>query len=99
MKLIAVMVATGLLVGCATRPGINQAASLDQIQALKYTNADCPQIDQHVKFLETQLRLRGLTNADPATLSEPDRVYNGLARIYIWNLRIGCTNPKRFAQK
>lgn len=98
MKLVAVMAAV-FLVGCATRGPTTQAISLQQLQAMKYTQADCPQIDQHVKFLETQLRLRGLTNADPATLSEPDRVYNGTARIYIWNLRIGCTNPTRFSQR
>lgn len=98
MKLTALLL-TVILVGCASRGPSSQAISLQQLQAMKYTQADCPQIDQHVKFLETQLRLRGLTNADPATLNEPDRVYNGLARIYIWNLRIGCTNPKRFAQK
>lgn len=98
MKLTALLL-TVILVGCASRGPSSQAISLQQLQAMKYTQADCPQIDQHVKFLETQLRLRGLANADPATLSEPDRVYNGLARVYIWNLRIGCTNPKRFAQK
>ena len=98
MKLIAVMVATGLLVGCATRPGINQGASLDQIQARKYTNADCPNIDQNIQWLEAQLRLRGLHNAVPESLGEPDRVYNATVRISIWNLRIGCANPRRFSK-
>lgn len=98
MKL-AVIATAILSVGCATRGPATQTVSLQQLQAMKYTQADCPQIDQHVKFLETQLRLRGLINADPATLSEPDRVYNGTARIYIWNLRIGCTNPTRFSQR
>ena len=89
MKLVAAMVATLLLVGCATRPVNNQAATLEQIKARKYTNADCPNIDQNIQWLETQLRLRGLYNAVPESLSEPDRVYNATVRIAVWNLRIG----------
>ena len=98
MKLIVVMVATLLLVGCATRPANNQAATLEQIKARKYTNADCPNIDQNIQWLETQLRLRGISNAIPESLSEPDRVYNATVRIAIWNLRIGCANPRRFSK-
>lgn len=98
MKLIAVLVAAGLLVGCATRPANNQAATLEQIKSRKYTTADCPNIDQNIQWLETQLRLRGLHNAVPESLSEPDRVYNATIRISIWNLRIGCANPRRFSK-
>lgn len=98
MKRLAVVLVLVSLIGCATRPATTQTLSLDQLQQLRYTNADCRQIDQHIQFLETQLRGRGLYNADPERLSEPDRVYNATARIYIWNLRIGCANPKRFAR-
>ncbi len=100
MKLVAVITTLTLLSACATRPTANsQAISLEQLQSIKYTNADCPQIDRHVKFLETQLRLRGLTDAQPEKLSEQDRVYNATARILIWNLRIGCNNPTRFSKR
>jgi hypothetical protein len=98
MKLAAVLFVMATMVGCATKPATNRSLPLHQLQDLKYTNADCRQIDQHIEFLETQLRGRGLYNADPERLTEPDRVYNATARIYIWNLRIGCANPKRFAQ-
>ena len=99
MKLVAV-IATLLLSACATRPTANsQAISLEQLQSIKYTNADCPQIDRNIKFIETQLRLRGLTNVQPESLNEQDRVYNATARILIWNLRIGCTNPTRFSKR
>lgn len=98
MKLVLVAVLAGVcMAGCATRP--NQSVPIEQLQAKKYTRADCVQLDQNIKFLELQLRNRGLTNADPATLSESDRVYNATTRIAIWNLRIGCTNPDRFAKK
>jgi hypothetical protein len=99
MKLFTVLAVTSVLVGCATRPIGSQSVPLEQIQARKYTMADCPNLDQNIKFLETQLRLRGLQNAYPAKLSESDRVYNGTVRIAIWNLRIGCTNPTRFSKR
>ena len=96
MKLIAVLVAAGVLVGCATRP---VAVPLEQIQARKYTMADCPNLDQNIKFLETQLRLKGLHNVDATKLDESDREYNAVTKKIIWNLRIGCTNPNRFSKK
>jgi hypothetical protein len=99
MKLFAVVALAGMLVGCATRPVESNSVPLEQIQARKYTTADCPNLDQNIKFLETQLRLRGLQNADPTKLSESNRVYNGTVRVAIWNLRIGCTNPTRFSKK
>jgi len=97
MKLLAVLLTACVLSACATRPQSSQALTLDQIRALKWTNRDCPKIDQNIEFLETQLRLRGLTTADPERLSESDRVYNATVRVYIWNLRIGCANPRRFS--
>lgn len=99
VKLTAVLLVAVLLVGCATSHRSSQALTYDQLNALRYTNADCPQLDRHIQFIETQLRLKGLVNVDPTTLNEPDRVYNATARILIWNLRIGCTNPNRFSSK
>ena len=99
MKLTAVLLVAVLLVGCATSHRSSQALTYAQLDTLKYTNADCPQLDHHVKFLETQLRLKGLRNVDPTKLDEPDRVYNSVAKDLIWNLRIGCTNPTRFSKK
>lgn len=98
MKLTAVLLVAVCLVGCATSHKNNQALTYDQLEALRYTNADCPQLDRHIRFIETQLRLKGLSNVDPTKLDEPDRVYNATARILIWNLRIGCTNPTRFSK-
>ena len=99
VKLTAVLLVAVLLVGCATSHRSSQALTYDQLNALRYTNADCPQLDRNIQFIETQLRLKGLLNADPTTLNEPDRVYNATARILIWNLRIGCHNPTRFTNK
>ncbi len=99
MKLTAVLLIALSLVGCATGHRSSQALTYAQLDALRYTNADCPQLDRNIQFIETQLRLKGLLNADPAKLNEPDRVYNATARILIWNLRIGCTNPTRFSKK
>jgi hypothetical protein len=99
VKLTAVLLVALSLIGCATNHRSGQALTYDQLDALRYTNADCPQLDRHIKFIETQLRLKGLLNVDPTTLDEPDRVYNATARILIWNLRIGCTNPTRFGNK
>lgn len=99
MKLTAVLLVAISLVGCATSHRSSQALTYDQLNALRYTNADCPQLDRNIQFIETQLRLKGLLNVDPTKLNEPDRVYNATARILIWNLRIGCTNPARFSKK
>ena len=99
VKLTAVLLVAVFLVGCATGHRSSQSLTYAQLDALKYTNADCPQLDRHIQFIETQLRLKGLLNVDPTTLDEPDRVYNATARILIWNLRIGCHNPTRFSKK
>jgi hypothetical protein len=96
LTLIAVLVSIWLA-GCATRSV--QPLTNQQITSVRYTNRDCAQIDYHINMLETQLRLRGLSNKDPESLNESDRVYNATARIAIWNLRIGCNNPTRFAKK
>lgn len=99
MKLTAALLVALSLIGCATGHRSSQALTYDQLNALRYTNADCPQLDRNIQFIETQLRLKGLLNVDPTKLDEPDRVYNATARILIWNLRIGCTNPTRFSKK
>jgi hypothetical protein len=99
VKLTAALLVAVLSVGCATSHRSSQALTYAQLDALKYTNADCPQLDRHIQFIETQLRLKGLLNVDPTKLDEPDRVYNATARILIWNLRIGCHNPTRFSKK
>ena len=95
MKLILVTLL--VLAGCAnTRPSQPQAVSYEQLAAIKLTNQDCVNIDRHVNWAETQLRLRGLTNAMPEDLNNEDRRYNATARIMIWSLRIGCANPNRY---
>jgi hypothetical protein len=99
VKLTAVLLVVISLVGCATNHRSSQALTYAQLDALRYTNADCPQLDRHIQFIETQLRLKGLLNVDPTKLNEPDRVYNATARVLIWNLRIGCANPARFGKK
>lgn len=101
MKLLSILLVTASLVGCASAPRTapTQAISYDQLKNLNYTNRDCPQINEHIAFLEAQLRARGFLNVDPETLNEPDRMYNATARVMIWNLRIGCNNPNRFSKK
>lgn len=96
MKLVLVgLVMT--LVGCAnTQPVRSPAASYEQLAAIKLSNRDCVNIDRHVNWAETQLRLRGLNNVMPEDLNNDDRKYNATARIMIWSLRIGCANPDRY---
>lgn len=100
MKILATVLVLVSLVGCASRGGNSygsqQAISYAQLQSIKVTSQDCPNIDAHVNFVEQQLRLKGLTNAVPENLNEDDRKYNATARIIIWSLRIGCNNPDRY---
>jgi hypothetical protein len=100
VKSIAILLVLGL-VGCASAPKPTQsvAISYNRLTELNYTSRDCSSLDANIKYLESQLQARGLLNADPETLNEDDRMYNATARIWIWNLRIGCTNPNRFAKK
>lgn len=97
-----------LMVGCATRPyqpigSFNTYGPMSnqdiELYANKLTMADCPMIDQHVEFAENQLRMRGIFNRSPEMLNENDRLFNTSAKKIIWGLRIGCNNPKRYAQK
>jgi len=82
------------LVGCANNP--YRSATYEQLDAVKVTNQDCARIDRHVNFLEEQLRMKGLSNAEPEQLADADRKYNATVRSMIWSLRIGCSNPDRY---
>jgi hypothetical protein len=84
------------LVGCATNRANQQAMLYDQLASIKVTGRDCPRMDYIVNNMETQLRLKGLTYANPEDLTDEDRKYNATARIVIWSLRIGCNNPDRY---
>jgi hypothetical protein len=98
MKLTSITVLAGIwLAGCAT--GSVKPLTNEQITSVRYTKRDCAQIDYHINTLEAQLRMRGLVNKDPESMNEADRTYNATTRIAIWNLRIGCNNPNRFAKK
>jgi nanoRNase/pAp phosphatase (c-di-AMP/oligoRNAs hydrolase) len=96
MKLVLVGFVMALA-GCAnTQPAKSQAVSYEQLAAIKLSNRDCVNIDHHINWAETQLRLKGFTNAIPEDLNNDDRQYNATARIIIWSLRIGCANPDRY---
>ena len=112
MKIVSVPLVALVLSGCATgnhtsgtvtyqapyAPQANQAISyarLDEISR-SVSNKNCNNIDANVNFLETQLQLRGLSNATPERLNDEDRKYNATARLTIWALRIGCSNPNRY---
>jgi uncharacterized protein YcfL len=97
-SLIVVLLVALSMVGCASNRA-GQAVSYQELSSKQYTNKDCSNIEYHVRFLETQLQARGLTNAVPEQLNENDRVYNSTVRIMIWNLRIGCNNPNRYSKK
>jgi hypothetical protein len=98
MKLLASALVVLSLVGCASsRPqGQGRAMTYEQLSAIQVKNSDCRNIDAVVNNMETQLRLKGLTNANPEDLNDADRKYNATARIVIWSMRIGCNNPNRY---
>lgn len=102
MKLIAILLATLSLVGCATN-GVSYtqnytspALTYEQMANWKVSNNDCPRIDAIVNEVERSLSAKGLLYADPATLNDQDRKYNAYARSIVWALRIGCANPDRY---
>lgn len=102
------LIACVFLVGCATQPyqpilvnniqGPMSNQDLEQY-AQRLSMADCPQIDYHVEFAERQLRMRGIANRKPEELNEYNRLFNTSAKKIIWGLRIGCSNPNRYAKK
>lgn len=96
MRLVLVLLVL-VMVGCASNK--SRTSTTNELMARKYSNNDCGQIDQHIKFLESQLQARGLTNAVPEQLNEDDRVYNATVRIMVWNLRIGCNDLNRYSKK
>jgi polyphosphate kinase len=97
MKLVTILLVAATLTGCA---GMSRGRAVpnEQLEAMnaKLSNKDCQQIDQYVKFAEDQLRYKGLANVNPEDLNDDDRKYNANARIMIWSLRIGCSNPDRY---
>lgn len=97
MRLLIAFLVVGL-VGCASRGQPTPTITYEQLKNTRYTYGDCQQIDYHINLLESQLRARGLLNAVPENLNEQDRMYNAMARILIWNLRIDCNNRDRFSK-
>ena len=95
MKLAVLALVAASLVGCATNQS-TRAMPYDQFSNIKLNGNDCANIDQRINFAEQQLRLKGLTNANPEELNEEDRLYNATARIQFWSLRIACNNPDRY---
>lgn len=95
MKLLVALLAV-MLVGCATNRVNQRAMSYGELTSIRVSNADCPRMDAIINNMETQLRLRGLQDANPEDLNDADRQYNATARIVIWSLRIGCNNPNRY---
>lgn len=95
--LVALLVVS--LVGCASRGPSTPTASYEQLKNTQYTYADCNRIDYHINYVEGQLRARGLVNVTPEQLNEEDRMYNAMARVLVWNLRIDCNNRDRFVKK
>jgi hypothetical protein len=51
-----------------------------------------------INYVELQLRLRGIADKNPEDLSKEDMQYNATAKIIIWSLRIGCSNPNRYVK-
>lgn len=98
MKLSAVLLVISLA-GCASRVQPTQTITYEQLKNIQYTYRDCQRIDYHINLIETQLQSRGLLNVEPEQLNETDRMYNAMARVQIWNLRIDCNNKDRFAKK
>ena len=93
MKLAIALVLLAVT-GCANNP--YRPATYEQLDAVKVSNRDCGQIDRHINFLEEQLRMKGLSTAEPERLNDTDRKYNATVRTMIWSLRIGCANPDRY---
>jgi len=97
MKLLAILLAVGM-VGCATRtPYQSSAMSYAELEKIKVTNADCSRIDSLIKVMNEQLAIKGYAGKNPEDLpTEADRMYNSRAKVVIWSLRIGCNNTDRY---
>lgn len=102
MKYTAILLALFSLGGCAStnpnRDGFRGSISYNQLSSIQVHNSDCPRIDEIIAYVEQQQRLRGTFGKSPEDLNEADRKYNEKARIIVWSLRIGCNNPRRYAQ-
>lgn len=98
MKLLIAMLASVVLIGCATRtPYQPMAMSYYEIEKIKVTNADCSRAGPMISQMEEQLRLKGYAGKNPEDLAtEEDRKYNSRVKVIIWSLRIGCNNPDRY---
>jgi len=104
MKLLSLGLAL-TLVGCAHQSQTYQpqsyqprAISYEQLKTIRVSNTDCYRIDNMINYVELQLRLRGIADKNPEDLSKEDMQYNATAKIIIWSLRIGCSNPNRYVK-
>jgi len=77
---------------------VEKIATVEDLEAMNrnLSSRDCPRIQQYVNYVDRQLALKGLQNANPEDLNMEDRRYNAAARIMVWGLRIGCNNPTRY---
>jgi hypothetical protein len=110
MRLIFSLIVV-MLTGCAIPPpkpmtffnqpstvNTNTGISVEQLERIQLSNADCKNIDQRIGFFEKQLELHGTWGRNPEDMSEEDRRYNSAGKVAIWSLRIGCNNPNRYQQ-
>jgi hypothetical protein len=99
MKLSSMILIAVFASGCSTAPSqyhTESAISLEQLQAIKVADRDCPTMNRTIAYVEKQLRLRGIDSEHPEKLNASDTAYNSTAKIIIWSLRIGCNNPNRY---
>lgn len=95
MKLIVILAV--MLSACATKNAAPPSLSLEQLRTLQLDQRDCRVIERRVEQLELNQKNAGVARIAPELLEEPDREYQARTRIAIWALRIGCSNPDRYA--
>lgn len=89
MRLLAALLITTMLFGCASR----RAVSYQTLEQVQVSDSQCADADRYIAEVQQQLKYKGLVGQNPEDLNEADRQYNSRARVIIWSLRIGCNNP------
>ena len=87
-----------VLTACTHKPR-PESVDLAELRMIRVDANSCANLDNTITWLENQQRIQGIAPTAPELLNEHDREYQARIRAMVWALRIGCSNPNRYAHR
>ena len=96
--MLRILIVLMTLTSCAAKP-VPHAIDLAELRGITVDANSCKNLDNTIIWLENQQRTAGIPPSAPELLNQHDREYQARIRAMVWALRIGCSNPDRYAYR